>query len=312
MTYLYPFKKTSVALIAGLGLVGALSLSACKDKDALAVDDGVDRAAIDIGLLQEGGVQTQTFISPPGYQQGAQLLTYEGPGWESDKVGYRLYLDGRNVIDIFGKKTPDLVLQNVGRGEDYHAMADWGMDILKVGNSLGAGGWGVFENGEARQVGEASGYNAQVVSDTNTEAALKVTLVESQSCGGDIETLYGISAGERLTAVKVSGDCALPLAAGIVIHPDTTLMSSGGATGWQYIARFGEQTLVPDDLGMAIFYRAEDVTAVGNDADDSYIVFQAGAGAEYLMGAAWSQEAGGITNAAEFEAWLKATQARMN
>src|SRR6478735_11625782 len=28
-------------------------------------------------------------------------IRYEGPGWESNKIGYRLYLDWRNAIDIF-------------------------------------------------------------------------------------------------------------------------------------------------------------------------------------------------------------------
>ena len=41
-------------------------------------------------------------------------IRYEGPGWESNKIGYRLYLDWRNAIDIFGKKTEAMVLQQVG------------------------------------------------------------------------------------------------------------------------------------------------------------------------------------------------------
>ena len=36
-------------------------------------------------------------------------IQFEGPGWESDKIGYRLYLDWRNAIDIFGKKTNKMV-----------------------------------------------------------------------------------------------------------------------------------------------------------------------------------------------------------
>ena len=39
----------------------------------------------------------------------------KGPGWESDKVGYRFYLDWRNAADIFGKKVDTLVLQDVGQ-----------------------------------------------------------------------------------------------------------------------------------------------------------------------------------------------------
>lgn len=65
----------------------------------------------------------------------------EGPSWENDKVGFRLYFDVRNGKDIWGKITSRMVLDEVGRdtANNYHAIADWGMDILKVGKSLGAG-----------------------------------------------------------------------------------------------------------------------------------------------------------------------------
>ncbi len=64
----------------------------------------------------------------------------EGPAWENDIVGFRNYYDARNGIDIYGKRVHEMVLDSVGvKGRDYHELADWGMDILKVGNSLGAG-----------------------------------------------------------------------------------------------------------------------------------------------------------------------------
>lgn len=65
----------------------------------------------------------------------------EGPAWENDKVGFRLYFDVRNGKDIWGKTTIRMVLDEVGTdtSQNYHKQADWGMDILKVGASLGAG-----------------------------------------------------------------------------------------------------------------------------------------------------------------------------
>jgi hypothetical protein len=65
----------------------------------------------------------------------------EGPAWENDKVGFRLYFDVRNGKDIWGKTTTRMVLDEVGAdtSKNYHEQADWGMDILKVGPSLGAG-----------------------------------------------------------------------------------------------------------------------------------------------------------------------------
>ncbi|MFN5640961.1 MAG: DUF4861 domain-containing protein [Sphingobacteriales bacterium] len=65
----------------------------------------------------------------------------EGPAWENDKVGFRLYFDIRNGKDIWGKKTAEMVLDRVGKFDQasYHEEQTWGMDVLKVGKSLGAG-----------------------------------------------------------------------------------------------------------------------------------------------------------------------------
>lgn len=73
----------------------------------------------------------------------AKLPPYltEGPAWENDKVGFRIYMDVRNIKDIWGKTTTEMVLDKVGEDPSviYHHLAPWGMDILAVGKSLGAG-----------------------------------------------------------------------------------------------------------------------------------------------------------------------------
>lgn len=65
----------------------------------------------------------------------------EGPAWENDKVGFRKYFDTRNANDLWGKKTSEMVMDFVGVNPDsiYHHLSWWGMDILKVGKSLGCG-----------------------------------------------------------------------------------------------------------------------------------------------------------------------------
>ncbi|MEJ2307675.1 MAG: DUF4861 family protein, partial [candidate division WOR-3 bacterium] len=90
---------------------------------------------------------TNSLKTPPGHTDHSEFIRFEGPGWESDKVGYRLYLDWRNGTDIFGKKVDDMVLQDVGQDgfESYHEMSPWGMDILKVGDALGIGAVGKWE-----------------------------------------------------------------------------------------------------------------------------------------------------------------------
>jgi hypothetical protein len=50
-------------------------------------------------------------------------------------------MDTRNTKDIFGKRTHTMMMDTVGvnPANVYHNLAPWGMDILAVGKSLGAG-----------------------------------------------------------------------------------------------------------------------------------------------------------------------------
>ncbi len=294
--------------ISALSLIGcAIGLNGCMSLQSGAV-------AADIGLLSQGGRQVDMVITPDGYRQGGGLVTYEGPGWESGKVAFRIYLDRRNAIDVFGKKSAELILSKIGRGgDDYHAMSAWGMDILKVGASLGAGGIGVFENGEVRQIGAAKRYKAEIIDSPANEAAVRVTHIGSESCGGDVAVDYTIKAGQRMTSVTGSAACDLPFAAALVIHPGTEHLESDGANGeWQYIARYGNQSLVPDGLGLAIFYRASDIERAGQDVDDDYIIFKTGTKPAYKTAAAWVQEKDGIGDIASFRSWLDDTQRTLN
>ena len=101
--------------------------------------------------LGEDGLYSENLlkeIMPSGHKPNdftIQALPYykaEGPVWENDKVGFRIYFDQRNARDIFGKTKPQVVLDTVGNAGDkfyHHLDSAWGMDILKVGTSLGAG-----------------------------------------------------------------------------------------------------------------------------------------------------------------------------
>ncbi len=85
-----------------------------------------------------------------------EVYQMEGPAWENDRVGFRNYLDQRNGIDIFGKLTGKMVLDSVGieGGPSYHEPGEWGMDVLKVGTSLGAGAIGYLYHDSIYRVGD--------------------------------------------------------------------------------------------------------------------------------------------------------------
>jgi hypothetical protein len=84
------------------------------------------------------------------------IFQMEGPAWENDKVGFRNYLDQRNGMDIFGKTSSEMVLSQVGieGAPSYHEPGEWGMDVLKVGTSLGAGGIGYMYHDSIYRVGD--------------------------------------------------------------------------------------------------------------------------------------------------------------
>ena len=88
---------------------------------------------------------------------------YEGPGWESELVAFRLYLDARNAIDVFGKRRPGLWLERWGGAEyDYHAESPLGRDIYKIGDALGIGSLAAFTKGTATGVRDANERTSSV------------------------------------------------------------------------------------------------------------------------------------------------------
>ena len=90
---------------------------------------------------------------------GFQRYQTDGPSWENDKIGFRDYLDGRNAKDLFGKTASFMSPENVGINaegaveDNYHVMADWGRDILAVGNSIGIGGYALMAGDQLMRLG---------------------------------------------------------------------------------------------------------------------------------------------------------------
>ncbi len=113
------------------------------------------------------------------------VFQMEGPAWENDIVGFRNYYDARNGIDIFGKRTSEMALHKAGiEGQDYHSLDDWGMDILKVANSLGAGAIAISFDNEVYRVGPAETAGFRLI----TEGAVRSIF--------DL-TFEGVPAGDR-------------------------------------------------------------------------------------------------------------------
>ncbi len=246
------------------------------------------------------------FDVPADHKIHDGMVAMEGPGWESDKVAYRLYLDERNVPDIYGKKLPAPILPRIGMGkDDYHTLADWGMDIFQVNQSLGMGGIGVLRGGKATQLGPAK-ISARV---WNTERAATVLVTNGGFAGeggaADLSTTYRIAPGSRVTNVeaRVSGKVPV-MVAGLTLHPNVSRIESPKRGSWRYVATWGVQSLAHDQLGIALFYPADEALAPASDGDSLYVQFCDPRTLRYAFAAAWVQEPGAPKTEKAFRQWL--------
>ena len=268
----------------------------------------------------EGGTfQNVQFLRvPPEHTDHSEFIRYEGPGWESDKVGYRFYLDWRNASDIYGKKAPDMVLQNVGLDgfDSYHEMSDWGMDILKVGESLGIGSIAMWNDGKANRVAITDSVTSEIVLNGNLESLIRTKYFGWKVGDGifNLNSELSIFAGSRMTKhdLQIEGNPE-NLCTGIVKHPDAQLIQSEGSENWSYLANYGKQSLAEDQLGMAILFRQKDLIEITEDEYSHVVVLKPDDGKlTYYFLAAWEKELDGIITKEKFVNYLNLTIQKLN
>lgn len=247
---------------------------------------------------------------PPEHTDHSWFIRYEGPGWESDLAGYRLYLDWRNATDIFGKTTPELVLQEVGQDgfDSYHEPADWGMDVLKVGSSLGVGSLGAWREGKALRVETTDSINCQIVENGALESKIQTKYYgwKAGEIATDVTSELSIQAGSRVTRHDVNLSAALPnLCTGIAKHENGNLLKHENGS-WGYIATWGRQSLTDDHLGMAVLYNKNDLQEITEDEHSHVVVLSpTDNNLTYYFLAAWEQEPNGIQTEEAFKNYLK-------
>jgi unsaturated rhamnogalacturonyl hydrolase len=270
-----------------------------------------------------GGTFTnmKSFMAPPEHTDHSNLIRYEGPGIESDKVAYRVYLDWRNGFDIFGKKVTRPVLQQVGLDgfESYHHMADWGMDIFKVGQSLGVGGFGYFgDKKKVEIVSAVDAWNVEVTDNGNLHSSFRIHYKGWQIAQKklDVRADFSMTGGSRLVRTRLRLSDDLPnVAVGLIKHPGTELIQGSTnvtGTAYTYVASWGKQSLNNDLLGTAVLFEKGARSAQEDDGTNYASVMKpAGKALDYYFLAAWSGEPGGITTKEQFVAYLEQEKERL-
>ena len=152
-----------------------------------------------------------------------EVYQMEGPAWENDMVGFRNYLDQRNGMDIFGKLTNEMVLDSVGieGRQSYHEPDDWGMDVLKVGTSLGAGAIGYMFNDSIYRAGDNGSGTYEVLFEGSQRSRFNLTFTNWEVEDTPVDVIHQIEivAGRHCfqSSVTYSGsDITMNLVPGIV------------------------------------------------------------------------------------------------
>ena len=248
---------------------------------------------------------------PTEHKDHSWFIRYEGPGWESDKVGYRFYLDQRNATDVFGKKTTDIVLPTVGLDgfDSYHEMQPWGMDILKVGPSLGLGSPGFLVNGRAIRIEKTDSVKCDITEDGNvySSIATKYWGWNLQQEKINLTSLISITAGSRISRQTLTSNKVVDgFCTGIIKDKSAELFTERGSDRlYAYIFTYGKQSLNKDELGLAVLVDQSDLKKFSDDEHNFLVELKAAKEVTYYYLAAWIGERGGIQNKSQFEKYVK-------
>jgi len=254
-------------------------------------------------------VETDSVRVPDECTDHSFYLKYEGPGWESNLVGYRFYLDWRNANDVFGKKTEKMVLKDVGQDgyDSYHNMGDWGMDVMKVGNALGIGTIAYWNGKSAERVAKTDSLISKICSKGPLRATIQTDYYgwQTNDFKTHFESFLSIDGNSRLTRQELIFDQA-PANICTGVNRDTTCefikMEKGN---WVAIATFGKQSLNNDNMGLVVFASKSSVAEYQTD-DLNYVLVLKPENNQvsWYFGATWELDKSGIKTADEFKAYI--------
>ncbi len=253
---------------------------------------------------------------PDEYTDHSFYIKYEGPGWESDKIGYRFYLDWRNANDIFAKTKPELVLDKVGVDgyDNYHNYSDWGMDVLKVGDALGVGTFAYWTGKKAFRVEIFDSLISEVTADGKLRSQVKTNYFgwDYTNKGQKINatSLISIDAGSRASHIELAlSEPVDNICTGLSKDKNAEYFEKIDTNStWSYMASYGKQSLntPQDNLGIAVLFRTKNLKLMTDDKNSHVVVLTPeNQRLDYYFLGAWELEENGIKTKEEFVQYLE-------
>ncbi|MEO8371640.1 MAG: DUF4861 family protein [Candidatus Solibacter sp.] len=232
---------------------------------------------------------------------------YEGLGWESEDIAWRIYFDKRNAIDIYGKRRPGMYLDLFASPEYvYHLESPFGRDIFMVAPTLGVGAVGAVVDGKALPVAEVAERKWRVLASGPVrsigEYEFKGWKVGDRTL--DMVSRFTQWAGEHgfHHRVTVSDPAAVHLAAALPKKPGIAPLTTPLGSNIAGVVTWGHQVVVPgtkagttelpdENLGLALIGRNESLASKFEDAANYLFgLSRENNTAEWYTAALWDQE----------------------
>lgn len=238
--------------------------------------------------------------------------------WENDAVAFRMYgkaLEGRpddaHGIDLWSKRTTDLVVDKWYAHGDYHTDHGEGMDYYSVGMTLGAGDIAPIEGDEVVYSKHYRGHDVLDNGPLRTTFQLDYEPWQVGEKTVSVSKLYTLDAGSQLNRVEVTyavdGDGALPVAIGVSRRAEEGELLNEQESGmfgyWEptdsAYGTTGVGVILADGEFERFVEQPRQYLSVFTAHDGEPIV--------YYNGGAWDR-AGKITSASDWFAYLQAAK----
>jgi len=233
--------------------------------------------------------------------------------WENDKIAFRMYGPAlqatgevSNGIDVWVKRTPEMIIDKWYKLDNYHTDHGEGMDCYKVGPTLGAGGIAPFANGKLYYSKNWAIY--KVIFSGTLRTVFELTYQPWTFNGIEITETKRITlnAGSQLNQVEVTYDAkgldTISVAIGIVKQNENGVIvmneKSGFISYWEpsglNYGTIGIGIIIPNHQGMAII--ENHIVAFAKVMNKKPL--------RYFQGACWDR-AGEIKSEDEWTNYLK-------
>lgn len=333
----------SLLVITDLGANEKQTWDILRSASAVDVSPAAKRTQVDLGIMTggrwikgkkagdrtrgdfeyEGGTFRDVIVCnvPRENSDHSKFVRYEGVGLESDKIGYRIYLDWRNGFDIFGKTTHHMVLKEVGLDgwDSYHEKQSWGLDLLKVGPAVGVGGFGYWDGTKIVQVSDVDSLLCKLRENGHLQSSISIHYGNWKTGEHtvDLDASLAMRAGSHAVDVNLQvSDDLQNMAAGIVKHPGVTFVEGDreiSEEAWTYIATWGPQSLDGGNLGMAILFQKGALSKITEDEWNHVVVFGSkDQRYHYQFLGAWDGEPNGVQSLDAFKAYLESSVKSLN